>query len=92
MPAKPWVGISLHEKAVSSLLLLNKTRGTAKSLGQNTCLQKILHPLWVIAVAFTANPLHFLYLASLASCLDVLEVNIWILTKVYNGTQEIEQP
>lgn len=64
---------------------------TAQSTGQNIYLQKVLHPFWVIAVTFTADSFHFLYLTSLASCLDVLEVNIWILAEVYNGTQEIEQ-
>lgn len=64
---------------------------TLQSPGQNIYLQEVLHSFWVIAVTFTTDSFHFLYLTSLASCLDVLEVNIWILAKVYNGTQEIEQ-
>jgi len=64
---------------------------TTQSIGQNIYLQKVLDPFWVIAVTFTADSFHFLYLTSLASCLDILEVNIWILAEVNNGTQEIEQ-
>lgn len=64
---------------------------TEIDLLDRTYLQKVFHPFWVIAVTFTADSFYFLYLTSLASCLDIFEVNIWILTEVYNGTQEIEQ-
>lgn len=89
MPTKPsWCFPPLESCSSAAKQNIQKT---LQSPGQNIYLQKVLHSFWVIAVTFTADSFHFLYLTSLASCLDVLEVNIWILTKVYNGTQEIEQ-
>lgn len=54
-------------------------------------LQEILHPLRIIAVALPTDPFHLLDLASLASRLDVLKMNFWILAEVHNGAQEVEQ-
>lgn len=89
MPTKPsWCFPPLESCSSAAKQNIQKT---LQSPGQNIYLQKVLHSFWVVAVTFTADSFHFLYLTSLASCLDVLEVNIWILTKVYNGTQEIEQ-
>lgn len=54
-------------------------------------LQEILDSIWVIAVAFTANSLHFLHLACLASSLNVFEVNVGLLAEIHDGAQEIKQ-
>lgn len=51
-------------------------------------LEEVLDPLWVVAVALPADPLHLLDLARLAGSLDVLEVDIWVLTEVNHTTKE----
>lgn len=57
----------------------------------NTNLQEIFYSFWVIAIAFTTNPFHLFDLTCLAGSLDILEVNISILTEVYNRSQEIKK-
>lgn len=54
-------------------------------------LQEVLDPLRVVAVALSADPLHFFDLASLTGSLNVFEVDLWILAEIHNGAQEIEQ-
>ena len=54
-------------------------------------LQEILDSIWVVAVAFAANSLHFLHLACLASSLNVFEVNVGLLAEIHYGAQEIKQ-
>ena len=51
-------------------------------------LEEVLDPLWVVAVALPADPLHLLDLARLAGGLDVLEVDVLVLTEVDHTTQE----
>lgn len=54
-------------------------------------LEEVLDPLRVVAVALTTDPLHLLDLACLAGSLDILEVNLWVLAKVHDRSQEVEQ-
>lgn len=54
-------------------------------------LKKILHTLSIIAVALSADSLHLFDLSSFTGCLDVLEMDLWILTEVHNGAKEIEK-
>ena len=56
-----------------------------------TDLEEILHTFRVIAVALPAYTFHFLNLPCFAGRLNVLEMNIWILAKVHNRPQEVEQ-
>lgn len=58
---------------------------------RNFYLQEVFHSFWIITVAFSANPFYFFDLARLASGLDVLKVDIWVLAEVHNRAQEIEQ-
>ncbi len=53
-------------------------------------LEEVLDSLRVVTVALSANPLNLLDLTSLTSGLDVLEVNIGILTKVHDRSQKVE--
>lgn len=59
-------------------------------IGQFGLLQEVLDTFWVVAVALTANSLHFLDLSRFTSGLDVLEVYVRILTEVNNRSQEVE--
>lgn len=59
-------------------------------ISQFGLLQEVLDTFWVVAVALTANSLHFLDLSCFTSGLDVLEVYIRILTEVNNRSQEVE--
>ena len=54
-------------------------------------LQEVLDTLGIVAVALAADSLHFFNLAGLARSLNVLEVDVRILTKVDNASQEIVQ-
>jgi len=62
-----------------------------KLICQFGLLQEVLHPLGIIAIALSADSLHLLDLSSLASCLNILEVNLRVLGEVDNGTKEVEQ-
>jgi len=53
--------------------------------------KKVLDSLWIVTVAFTTNSFNFFDLPCLASCFNVLEVNFWFLTEVYNGAKEVEK-
>ena len=53
-------------------------------------LEEVLHTLRIVTVALSADSLHLLDLACFAGCLDILEVDLWILAEVHNGTQEVE--
>lgn len=64
---------------------------TILASSQESYLEKILHSFRVIAVTFTADPFHLFNLTRLAGCLDIFEVDIWILAEVHNRTQEIKQ-
>lgn len=54
-------------------------------------LEKVLHTFRIVTVALSADSLNFLDLTSFAGSLDVFKMNLWILTEVYNGAQEVEQ-
>ncbi len=56
-----------------------------------TYLQKILDTFWVVTVALSADSFNLFDLSCFAGTLNVFEVHIRVLTKVDNGTQEIEQ-
>lgn len=58
---------------------------------KTTYLEKILDSLRIIAVAFSADSFYFFDLPSLASCLNIFKVHIWVLTKVNNGSQKIKK-
>ena len=62
-----------------------------KALLKTTYLEKILDSLRIIAVAFSADSFYFFDLPSLASCLNIFKVHIWVLTKVNNGSQKIKK-
>jgi len=47
-------------------------------------LEEVLDSFWVVAAALATDPLDFLHLTRLARRLDVLEVNLGILTEVHN--------
>ena len=52
-------------------------------IGQLGLLQEVLDPLRGIAVALPADTLHLLDLAGLAGSLDILEMNLGILEKIF---------
>lgn len=54
-------------------------------------LEEILDSFGVVAVALSADPLHLFDLSCLTGGLDVLEVDLWVLAEVNDGTQEVEQ-
>lgn len=54
-------------------------------------LEEVLHTFRVVAVTLSADSLDLFDLACLAGGLDIFEVDLWILAKVHNGTQEVEQ-
>lgn len=54
-------------------------------------LEEVFNSLWVIAVALSADSLHFLDLACFAGSLDVLKVNIRLLTEIHNRSKEVKQ-
>lgn len=54
-------------------------------------LQEVLNPLWVIAVALSADSLHFFDLTCFTGSLDVLKVNIGLLAKIHNRSKEVKQ-
>lgn len=54
-------------------------------------LEEVFHSLWVVAVALSADSLHFLDLTSFAGSLDVLKVNIRLLTEIHNRSKEVKQ-
>lgn len=54
-------------------------------------LEEVLHTLRVVAVTLSADSFHLFDLPCLAGSLNVLEVNLWVLAEVDNGTQEVEQ-
>ncbi len=47
-------------------------------------LEEVLHTFRVVAVTLPADSLHLFNLACLAGGLDILEVDLWVLTKVHN--------
>lgn len=55
-------------------------------------LEEVFNPLWVIAVALSTYSLHFLDLTCFAGGLDVLKVNIRLLTEIHNRSKEVKQP
>lgn len=54
-------------------------------------LEEVFNSVWVIAVALSADSLHFLDLACFAGSLDVLKVNIRLLTEIHNRSKEVKQ-
>ena len=54
-------------------------------------LEEVLDTLRVEAVALATDALHLLDLSGLARRLDVLEVDVWVLTEVDDASQEVEQ-
>lgn len=54
-------------------------------------LEEVLDSFGVVAVALSADPLHLFDLSRLAGSLDVLEVDLWVLAEINDGTQEVEQ-
>ena len=61
-----------------------------KLICQLFILQKVLHSLWAVAIAFSANPLHLIDMPSFAGSLYVLEMDFWIFGGVDNGAEEVE--
>ena len=57
-------------------------------VGQLDLLEEVLDNLRIVVLALTADALDFADLANLASSLDVLEVDLWILAVVDNRTEE----
>lgn len=54
-------------------------------------LEEVFNSLWVIAVALPADSLHFFDLTRFAGSLDVLKVNIRLLTEIHNRSKEVKQ-
>lgn len=54
-------------------------------------LEEVFDSLWVVAVALSTDSLHFLDLTCLAGSLDVLKVNIGLLTEIHNRSKEVKQ-
>ena len=60
-------------------------------VGELGLLEEVFDPLWVVAIALSANPLHLLDLSRLASGLDVLEVDLSVLAKVDDRSEEVKE-
>lgn len=70
--------------------MLESLRRNSRAL-QVSYLEEVLHTLRIVTVALSTDSLHFFDLTSFTGSLDVFEVNLWILTEVHNGAQEVEQ-
>jgi len=55
------------------------------------CLQEVFNAFSVVAIRFATDAFNFFDLACFASSLDVLEVHLWILAKVDDWSQKVEQ-
>lgn len=62
-----------------------------KLIGQFRLLQEVLDTFGIVTVALTTYAFNFFDLSGLTRCLDVLEVDLWILTEIDYGTEEIEE-
>ena len=76
--------------------IVNKIESVAnyderKLIVQLGLLEESLDFLGVVAVALSADSLHFFDLARLAGSLDVLEMHICVLAEVHYGSEEVEQ-
>lgn len=54
-------------------------------------LKEVLDALSVVAIGLATDTFHFLDLSSLASSLDILEVNLGVLAEVDDRAQKVEQ-
>lgn len=53
-------------------------------------LEEIFNPVWVIAVALSADSFHFFDLTSFTSSLDVFKVNVGLLAEIHNRPEEVK--
>lgn len=71
--------------------MLWKTSSEAHHNCNSFYLEEVFDSLWVVAVALSTDSLHFLDLTCLAGSLDVLKVNIGLLTEIHNRSKEVKQ-
>jgi hypothetical protein len=62
-----------------------------KLVGKFGLLEEVLDLFGVIVIAFPANTLDLTDLSRAGGCLDILEVNLWILTKIDDRAKVVIQ-